>query len=359
MNIITFAGNRALIEPAIASYEDFKKKNPVTRAERIAMLKSTYGNRELAKEFAAHRVEKFKLTILPDLIISETAQMIPLEDDGRIEVDTTYSASYTIKTINEYGDMPKDEWVLKDSVTMYDVYPIKTDKVHYPIRSVVQGNINKSDEVNADLEFSYRNRLDSEWMTLWQGIFTAAFTDNTVYRLHPRVSASSIPTTNIVDASAEGALTVGAIKMLFAHCLKADVIPRVMYCNPTDMTAIWDWTPVVAGYSGGDKVAAADVLSLEKHAELMRSGKIDNLFGYPVVFKPMNTLSSGSIYVATNKPAGYFYYKPGMEKVRYWSEDECAKIDNKPYFEAVQMEGVIKPLIPAPLYLNSVRLDIV
>jgi hypothetical protein len=345
------------IEPALASREALKKQFPLTNKERSEAWKATYGSRELSADFAAHRVEKFNLTILPDLIANEIFELVPMEEGQRIEIDKTYSAEYEVSEITAHGNRPQKSWVLKDTVAMYDPYRIKTDKIHYPINSVIQGNISKSDEVNGDLEFSLRSEVDSDAWTLFTGIFDT-FTENAVYRLHSRVNSSNIPTTNIVDASSEGALTLGAMKLALAHCAMAGIIPRIFYVSPQDIADTWDWTPVVAGYSGGDKVKAVDVLSQEKFGQLMQSGKINDLFGYPVIFRTVNTLASGKVYMSSNKPAGKLYYWPSRDKVRYWSEDECAKIDGMPEYEAVQMENQIKPLIPEPLYLNSVRIDL-
>lgn len=348
--------NFKYMEPALAAVEKRKKDSTITREQRVAALKSTYQNENLAREWAAHRTESYSLTILPDLIASELFEMIPIGKGDRIQINTTYNAEYEVKEINQMSGAPRNSWASKDGIEMRDVYQIATDEVTYPIEDIIQGNIDKSDEVNRDVEFSYKNKIDQDVWTLFTSVFADAFTSNTVYRRHSRVLAANVPTTNIVDASSEGAFTVSAAKQLLEHCELADVVPRIMYISPQDKADIWDWTSVVAGYTAGDMVKAKDVISLDKHSELWQSGKINSIFGYPLIFKTLNFLASGTIYVGTNKPSGKLYFKPDYERTIFYTQNECRKLLKLPRHEAIAMEGVIKPLIEAPLYLNSVKL---
>jgi len=348
--------NLELMKPAIAAMEDNQKKRNASKSERREAWKSTFQNYELAASWAAHRKEVFNLTVLPDLIASELFEIISLEKGQRIEIDTTYNAEYQVKEINQMGGMVHNSWVMPNTVNMRDVYEIETEEVAYPVESIIQGNIDKSDEVNRDVRFAYENKIDLDVWTLFTSIFDT-FTTNATYRLHSRVDSGNLPTTNIVDASAEGGLTVGAMKQLLAHCELAGITPRLIYLSPQDKPDIWDWTTVVAGYTGTTPTPQ-DVLSLEKHAELWKSGKITNMFGYPVIFKTLNFLAPGKVYVASDKPSGKLYFKPDYERVIFYTQNECRKLMKLPRHEAVGIEGVIKPLIEAPQYLNSVRLDI-
>lgn len=351
--------NQRLMAPAIAAREEARKQ--WKNEDRAAKWKETYGNPEKAAEFAAHRIESFNLTINPELIASELFEFVPLGEGDRIQINTTYDDTYEVKEINQMGQMPHTDWVNKDTVAMRDVYMIQTELVTYPLMDIVQGNINKSDEVNRNLNFSYMNKIDLDVWTLFTSIFTAAFTTNTVYRLNSRVVAANIPTTNIVDASSEGALTVKALKMLLAHCEKAGVEPRVLYMSVQDKSDMWDWTPAIssyAAYTTGAPYDPTQIVPNDKYAEIWNSGKITSIFGYPITIRTLNWLDTGKVYVATNKPSGKLYYKPAFEKTMLVTERECDLILHRPMHEGVKAQGVIKPLIESPQYLNSVRLDI-
>jgi hypothetical protein len=350
--------NEKRMAPAIAAREEARKK--WKDEDRSAKFKETYQNPDKAAEFAAHRIESFNLTINPELIAAELFEYVPLPDDGRIQINTSYKQEYQVKEINQMGQMPQASWVLKDSVAMRDVYMIQTELVTYPIQDVIQGNINKSDEVNRDLNFAYMNKIDLDVWTLFTSIFTPEFTPNTVYRLHSRVKSANIPTTNIVDASSEGGLTVKAVKMLLDHCEKAGVKPRMLYMSVQDKSDMRDWTPVISSYAAATapKYDPTQVLPAEKYLELWNSGQVTSMFGYPITIRTLNWLDAGKVYVATDKPSGRLYYKPGFEKTLFVSERECNLWMKQPLHEGVQAQGAIKPLIESPQYLNSVRLDI-
>ncbi len=348
-----YPGNQGLIGSALDKVAANKKD--LNRSERSDLLRSTYGNRDKAAAYAATRKEVINIAVLVDLIASEVFELVALAKNETILIQTKTNQEFQVKTINQRGGYVRDEWAIPDAPNHYQLYEVSTSEVAFPIECIQQGDIQASNDVNRDLDFSYKNNIDVDVLTLWFSIF-GAFPSG-VYDAHSRIVAANIPTTNIVDASAQGALNIVAIKALLTHMLLAGRTIRTAYISPQDMPDIWDWTTVVAGYNDSG-VEPKDVISLQKHQEIWESGRINSIFGYPIRWKLVNFLDTGSIYFTTQYPSGTLYYKPDYETIVHYTQDEAEKILKLAHSEAVKMKGVIKPLIPAPYYLNSVRLDI-
>jgi hypothetical protein len=325
-------------------------REEVSREERRQALMETHGNEEKARAFAALRKEVLSISMLPELVANEIFELRPLAKDERILLQTTKRGSYSVRVVDHHGGVPKDEWIFPDTQATYDVYKISTDEVFYPVDSLVQGNLDASDRVNEDLAFDYQNKIDTDVWTLWLSIFDT-FPAGT-YDRHSRINSSNVPSTNVITATSEGAITVNVMKSLLAHMLLIGRRIRTIYVSPQDMPDIWDWTPVNVS-SGADK--SAHVINDSLHENIQTSGVVNQMFGYSINWKPLNILATGTMYVTTDMPSGILYYKPDFEMSDMYTQKECRAIFKRPNFEAVYMEGAIKPLVPAPYRMNSVK----
>lgn len=338
--------NASLIEPRLQALANARSK--VSRDDRRKTLMDTYGNEEKARAYAALRKEILSISVLPDLVASEIFELRPLAKDERILLQTTKRGEYNVRTVDHHGGVPKDEWVFPDSQATYDVYKVSTDEVFYPVDSLIQGNLDASERVNEDLRFDYESKIDLDVWTLWLSTF-GNFPAGT-YDLHSRIATGNVPTTNIITVTSEGGITLSVMKSLLSHMLLINRRIRTIYVSPQDMPDIWDWTPVAVA-SG----SVADVINQPLHQQIQTSGVVNQLFGYNVQWKPLNTLAANAMYVTTDQPSGLLYYKPDFEVSDMYTQKECRAIFKRPNFEAVYMEGAIKPLVPAPYRLNSVK----
>lgn len=348
-----YPGNEELIGSALDKV--IANKKDLSRSERRELFLSTYGNREKAAAYAAARKEVINISVLVDLIASEVFELVPKEKNETILIQTKKNQEFQVKTINQRGGYVRDEWAIPDAPNNYQFYEIHTSEIAYPVECIQQGDIDASNDVNRDLDFSYKNNIDVDVLTLWFSIF-GKFPSG-VYDAHSRIASGNLPTTNVVDASSESGLTLAAVKMLLKHMLKAGREIRTAYISPQDKPDMWDWTTVVAGYNDSG-IEPKDVISLKKHQEIYESGQINDIFGYRIRWKVVNFLNTGKLYFTTQYPSGTLYYKPDYETIVHYTQDEAEKILKLAHSEAVKMKGVIKPIILAPYYLNSVRLDI-
>lgn len=354
-NPTLLASNAAMIDRAMAEKDSARAgKTPLElRAKRREMFMAGAQDEDKANEYAALRREQFSLDVLPDLFASQVMELRPLLKDERIQLRTRSRAGYIVHTLNQHAMPPQSDWTQPDSITQYDPYKISTDEVFYPVDDIIQGNLYADDQVNEEIDFDWRSKIDSDAWTVWTSSFGSLTSG--VYSAHSRIGSGNLPTSNIVDSSAEGGITLGAVKDLMAHVVKLPGGRRVrnIYVSPQDIVDIWDWTPI--SNATGQPV---DVVNQSLHQQIQTSGVVNNIFGYQVNWVVTNTLTTGKAYVTTNYPSGYLYYKPDYERtIRYGTREN--RLRNKPNHESVVMEGVIKPIVFGPQKLNSIRWDFV
>jgi len=318
-----------------------------TDEERTAFLVDSYAKGKEA-EYASIREESFNISVLPNLVGSEIFELKPLLKDGRIMIRSTKNAEYQVRTVDHHANAPRTEWIFKDSHAMYDVYEFATDIVEYPRTSLIQGDLNAVDDVNRDVAFAYANEIDLDVWTLWLSIFDT-FPSGT-YDRHSRVNSGNLPTTNVINASGEGAITVEVMKQLLEHLSLLGRQARTIYLSPQDKADIWDWTPVAVA-SG----SVGNVIPDSAHEGIFNSGQILKMFGYNINWKTVNTLATGTMYVTTDQPSGSLYYKPDLEVEDFVSQDIMKHVYKKNNYEGLGMRGAIKPLVATPERLNSVK----
>lgn len=351
LNPCVLPANLGLMSPAVAKVNE--KRKDINDLERSAFMRSIAKDPKKMKEFAAARRELVNISVLVDLIASELFQLIPLNADDHIVIQTRKNQEYQVTQVAQPGGMAQKDWQLGESPNIYDVYDIKSDTIIYPVRSIQDGSTMASDEVNRDLQFSYANKIDVDVWTAFTSIFGTFPTG--VYDAHSRIASGNLPTTNVINDSSEGAITLQVMKDLLAHLVKAGRRVRTIYISPQDLPDVWDWVSIVSGLSDTGITDPKDTVPEAVREAIFETGVINQLFGYRFKWRTLNFLSSGTMYVTTDQPAGYLYYKPDLEDIMYWSEEECEKHFKRDYSEAVRMKGVIKPLIPSYLYMNAVK----
>lgn len=345
LNPLLLPQNAALFGSKIKELEEAKAAK--TDQERSDFVKKMYAEGKEA-EYAAIRRENFNISVLPELVAGEIFEMKSLNADDRIMIGSTSNAEYSVRTIDHHANAPRDEWILRDSISTYDVYKVETDTVFYPRRSLVQGNLDAINQVNRDVDFAYRNEIDLDVWTLWLSIFDT-FPAGTYLR-HSRVNSGNLPTTNVINSSGEGAITVAVMKSLLEHVQLLGRRVRTIYVSPQDLPDIWDWTPVAVA-SG----SVGNVIPQSTHEGIFQSGVILQMFGYNINWKTVNTLATGTMYVTTDEPSGSLYYKPDFEEEIFVDKMIAKHVYGRNDFEGLGMAGAIKPLVAAPERMNSVK----
>jgi len=342
--------NAALIDQSMGALQEARAGR--TREERRDALKAAAASEKAAREYASLRKEVVNISMLPTLIASEIFELIPLGADENVLIYTQNDAEYSVRVVDHHGMAPKDMWVFPDTQNTYYPYEIETDTIFYPTSTISQGNLDANERVNKDLEFSYENKIDLDAWNLWMSIFDT-FPAGT-YSLHSRIDSGNMPTTNVIDKTSEGSITTEVIKAILRYATLIGRRVRTIYVSPQDLPDIWDWAPVTLS-SGSEK----SVINESLHTQVQTSGDVNQMFGYNLNWRTLNTLETGTLYVTFDAPAGRLYFKPDFEEVELYTARECRAMFKKKNHEAVYMGGVILPLITAPERLNSLKVEFV
>ena len=362
MKDLMLPGNLKLYEAEVASLDDrikkaFGGKEP-SIAERRKLLLEAQVSEATKRDYASARVDRVRLNILDQCELLEAFEYIPLAKDQQPVLYTEQDQSYSVKVIAQMGGIAQDQWANADAVNNYQPYIYNTDLIFYPLMSPVSGDLNVSDRQNARLAHEMKVKIDTDLWTLWDAIF-GIFPTGT-YVLDSRVSSAGvIPTSNLLDESSEGAITLAVMKNVLKLLLRLGRTIRTIYVSPLDLPDTWDWVSVVSGYTGSGFIEdPKQTVDPTTRREIITNGPVNNLFGYRINWKPLNTLATGKFYVATDQPAGKFYHKPDYDRVDFFSRKECRTM-GKDNMEGLDMSQTAFMLIPAPYRMNSIRVDLV
>ncbi|MGV9141346.1 MAG: hypothetical protein ACOC1X_00245, partial [Promethearchaeota archaeon] len=124
------------------------------------------------------------------------------------------------------------------------------------------------------------------------------------------------PNSTDLDMSDEEGITLDVLKTIAEHFDQLGRQIQNIYIPSNRRSDIWDWMSIPAGYDDGSGVDADNVVPIDMHSNIVRTGSVNNLFGYSVNFVPLNILNgdadNGEVYlwVSTNEPAGEYREVP-------------------------------------------------
>ena len=346
-----------LLRPEIASRvkADTKALNEARApdTESREMLKASAESIQTKAEFASARVERIRLNIDAENRALEIFEYIPLADDEQPVVYAENDQSFYVKVIAQLGGSPQDMWVNADAVAAYNPYYVQSDRVFYPISSAVTGNLGISDRVNKRVAYNFASKIDVDLWALLDSIYEAFPAG--AYNLDSRIL--NFPTTNLLDASAQGSFNLEVFKDIFEHFLKLGGRQvRNIYVPVDAPRDIWDLQSLVSAVGASGEKDASKTVPNQVQFEIFRSGTVNNIFGYPVNIIALPTLASNYAYVTTNLPAGQYFHKPSQDKVIHIDEFQASML-NKDNQEGVQMRQTIFMLIPDPYRLNTCKIQ--
>ena len=207
----------------------------------------------------------------------------------------------------------------------FPLYQMETDKVMVPVWDLVQGFIDRSDEVNEDLERSQYKTMSRMAKTAIDQCFGAfAFAGNpelvTVY-LDPEIK--NPPNTNDIDVSAAcgGRIKIDLFKAALRHFSSLGKNIRAIYLPASRKLDLLDWVSI----TGTDITRAGDTIPQYLQEEIWKNaGAAAGGILPPIVFT--NVLEGevpGKIcaYAVTEDAPGILYQKPEGHWTRVKEED--------------------------------------
>ena len=225
---------------------------------------------------------------------------------------------------------------------------VTSDIVKVPKRSLLQGQIDKSEEMNEDLAYSVVDKLDD---MAWEALTAAigAFDDN-VFILDPKIK--NAPTTNDLDFSAacDGKITKDFYKGIMDHFARLNLKIFNVDIPAVRLQDHLDWVSV-----SGDDIGAQETIPSNVQAKIWESGGLNLGAGWIPKISPTNVLEgeeSGSIYcwVTATEPVGFMYTKPELD---YTKTD-----DRDPVFYESHTVKTVTFAVPAPMRIRVARVKI-
>lgn len=343
-----------------AFYQKVKKEyeeNLATDKERREAMIASAKDPEKQAEFAAARIVRVYLNVLADSRALELFEYTALADDELPVLISETDQSYNVLEIQQAGLTPADNFVNKDTVNNYLMYPIDSDRIDYPTRSIQTGQLNVSDRVNKRMSYALNRKINKDIWTLIDAAF-GSYPSGTYERDADIVSAT-LPTTNAIDETAEGALTFDVFKKTAEHANLLGKRIRSIYMNPTERSDMWDWEHLASTAGSLGTQDSRKLITDRMKDIILSNGELASMLGHDFEIVLDNTRAKKYLWVFMDGPAGIFFDKPGFAETIFYSEKELEILAKKEYQEGVKARRVIKPLIPAPYRTNFARVQFV
>lgn len=235
--------------------------------------------------------------------------------------------------ISQHGNAPTQGVVMQGDTVFVQPYWVTSDEVSMSRFNLRMGDISNEEKMRARAAKGMRKKIESDAKTILDnGLITSGVAD--IAGIDIDSDVSEYPDKTVYDLSSEGAITMKVFKEILKHFMLLGKRVMNIYVPATKMTDLWDWMSMPAGYSDGSGVTADDVVPGSIQEQIVRTGTVNNLFGYPVNLIPVNTLNGNSangdvdIWVRASEGAGE--YRTFPEPI---SSTDSHKDAQRVYFE--------------------------
>lgn len=306
----------ALIDKASADPEKKRKKF----IELTSKFMGNWGdtpqeNAQGMREFCAAMAQEVEFNLYPVLIGAPFTEF-----HGLGPADYAAFRDRTIQLVRymasgAMGGSMDSQWVPQVGVAAYPMTMYTSEISWIEIFDPTLGPLNEfekaRDEIVKDGEVEYDKRLIDFVIANCLGTFPAA----TLSGLHRAVDSTKVPTTNIIDLSAEGSINQVVFKAALLYFAKIsqptkEKFPTVIFVPVDDLDNIWDWAAVTSGYAAGSQ-QPEDTISAKLKDNIEMTGTLQRYMGQQFVVVPTNHISlpSNSILIAGNEAAAHVWTK--------------------------------------------------
>ena len=248
-------------------------------------------------------------------------------------------------------------------------YRISTDRIYQWLPSVLTCNPGPDDDIGTRARYEITQQIEDDiWTLLTASLGT--FTTSTTWVYDTRIQ--DMPTSNILDLSAEGGLTKGLIQGILAA---VDKIPsrmnnglvtgdtvqiRNMFVPSNSVQDLREWVSVVSTVAGGDASQDAfDTISPSLQAQMESEGvMIPSMWGEPLGLAKSKRLM-GTSAADWEKYAWIFFNAPAGRLMRWPAETAVFTHDDRlPDEEGLSIRETIALDVPSPYLPNFMRVQI-
>lgn len=305
-----------------------EQKEKASREEKVETLKKMADNDEKRKKFATKVAEKTSVGIEGQLVFGDFLNMdtITLGEPLIYTLDEPVDEA-TITEMSVHGGQPRETVIQNADYVRVNPYQITSPEVSMAKFSLRQGDITAKDKALRRIEKGVAQKTDVDAKSLLEAGLVSDFSAVNGITIDDNVA--EFPDSNDLDLSAEGGITLNVLKRIAEHYDMMGKRIRNVYIPANRRSDLWDFLSIPAGYDDGNaNTNAGNMLPQAMHEQVIRTGTLNNVFGYEMNLIPVNTLngtaSNGNVnlWVSTTEPAGEYREVPEISNTY---EDEDAR----------------------------------
>jgi len=326
---------------------------------RTASTKGMKATEEAFKRYAGNIMNvKIDMRLYAQTVVTSLFEVVPWTGQNIPAYSLEYHPELNVTRMSRHGEPVQVVSFMSETQYFPQLYIISTEKVYQPKPSVLTGEVGPDDRINTDMADAIAQQIEDDIWTLLAAS-TGAWTANLTWQYDTRIQG--LPTTNALDFSSEGGLTVGLFRKILAA---VDVIPsrvrrnepariRNIFVPHTSMQDIRTWVSVVSNVAAGATGSSNDnqtVVTTDLHRAIESGGvsAIQSMWGENVGIRPVNRLMGTSsanfdkyLWVFLDEPIGRLIVRPEEDRTE-------VLVNHQPFEVGFMMWRVIGLEIPTP-----------
>ena len=300
---------------------------------------------------AAAREEIINLSVHAQNVVLALFANVPIDGDEWVQKVNRQDQTFQVYETHTHGEAPQPTFARPMSIDRYELSRYATGVIDYPSEHGILGRIDVSDLVNMDMIRAWENLINDTLDPLITAALTA-FTPGTTYVRDTRFVSATLPTTNVLANTGEGAFTFEIYKDIVEHFdLLGDEL-KMIRLNPTEMRDTWAWQHLVSTTSSGSQDGREMITTRIKDDILDTGAPSGRLLGRTPIFLKDPTYPKKKLQIFGQKPAGSFYSKPSLDLVDDFTEHEMKIFQKGSNLRGVEKSGYWLGLIYGPDALN-------
>ena len=299
---------------------------------------------------AAAREEVVNLSVHADNIVLALFNNISIAHDEWVQKVNRQDQIFQVYETHTHGEAPQPSYARPKSTARYELDRYSTGIIDYPSQHGIIGNIDVSDEVNSDMIRAWENQINDTLdplITAGLGSFSAG----TTYVRDTRFVSATLPTTNVLSNTGEGAFTFTIYQDIVEHFDLLGLELKMIRLNPTEMRDTWAWQHLVSTTGSGSQ-DGREAITTEVKEGIIRDGMPrGTLLGRTPIFLKDPTYAKKKLQIIAG-PVGNFYSKPDLDLVEDFNEKEMKIAHMGANLRGVEKSGYWLGLIYGPDVLN-------
>ncbi len=277
---------------------------------------------QLRVALAAAREEVISLSVhAENVVLALFANISLVVGEDWVQKVNRQDQKFLVYETHTHGEAPQPSYAAPRSTARYDLDRYATGVIDYPSEHGILGRIDVADEVNRDLIRAWENQINDTLDPLLSAGL-GSFTAGTTYVRDTRFVSATLPTTNVLSNTGEGAFTFGIYQDIVEHFDLLGKELRLIRLNPTEMRDTWAWQHLVSTTGSGSQDGREMITTRIKEGILDTGSPSGRILGRTPVFLLDPTFAKKKLQIFSTRPAGNFYFKGHLDMVEDFNEHE-------------------------------------